>query len=337
MNMQMKIGLATIAVLMALSIGPPGTNAADYYFGNFDDQPTYSLVKSYTDPTRSGFYDFGNLQTSANTSTTIGVTTGTQSLAWQPSTVGYYNGLTYNLQTDPRSAADRDATIQGLLANNHLAFNVTWDRNEWVSQHNGDISTQNFSQVKLVYNFGPGGDQNFSNALSPDIDTGNSNFKGGWDPVNYTTPTHTRLVEFDYTPIKAQIQALYTAGTLTGSNGYLEFILVTNAGNYNFPITYYLDSFRFTTPAAAGVQGDYNGNGVVDMADYVLWRNGGPLQNEVNTPGTVDASDYDAWRARFGNTSGAGAGLGSSAVPEPSCFVLLLVGLALLPVRRFKA
>ena len=31
-----------------------------------------------------------------------------------------------------------------------------------------------------------------------------------------------------------------------------------------------------------GVPGDYNGNGVVDMADYVLWRNGGPLQNEVD-------------------------------------------------------
>ena len=38
----------------------------------------------------------------------------------------------------------------------------------------------------------------------------------------------------------------------------------------------------------AGVAGDYNNNGVVDMADYVLWRNGGPLQNEVASTGTVD-------------------------------------------------
>jgi hypothetical protein len=51
--------------------------------------------------------------------------------------------------------------------------------------------------------------------------------------------------------------------------------------------------------------GDYNGNGTVDAADYVLWRNGGPLQNEVVdvTPGEVTPEDYDAWRARFGNTS----------------------------------
>ncbi|MFH7813508.1 hypothetical protein ACH0C8_16530, partial [Acetobacter lovaniensis] len=79
----------------------------------------------------------------------------------------------------------------------------------------------------------------------------------------------------------------------------------------------------FATPVVAG---DYNGNGRVDAADYVLWRKGGPLQNEVNTPGTVDPSDYDAWRARFGNvTAGSGSGsLGAGAVPEPSTSLLAL-------------
>lgn len=83
-----------------------------------------------------------------------------------------------------------------------------------------------------------------------------------------------------------------------------------------------VDNVQFTT--VNGVPGDYNGNGVVDMADYVLWRNGGPLQNEVNTPGTVDASDYDAWRARFGNTSGSGS-LSGAAVPEPTGMAMMLV------------
>ena len=55
-----------------------------------------------------------------------------------------------------------------------------------------------------------------------------------------------------------------------------------------------------------GVPGDYNANGTVDAADYVLWRNGGPLVNEVDTPGVVNAADYTAWRTRFGN-SGSGA------------------------------
>lgn len=83
-----------------------------------------------------------------------------------------------------------------------------------------------------------------------------------------------------------------------------------------------------------GVPGDYNNNGVVDAADYVLWRNGGPLQNEVDTPGTVNAVDYAAWRARFGNTAGAGASLGGAAVPEPSLCLLMLGGLLAVAARR---
>ncbi|MFO0789651.1 MAG: hypothetical protein U0805_09335 [Pirellulales bacterium] len=83
-----------------------------------------------------------------------------------------------------------------------------------------------------------------------------------------------------------------------------------------------------------GVPGDYNNNGVVDAADYVLWRNGGPLQNEVDAPGTVNGADYTAWRARFGNTSGAGAGLGSAAVPEPAAVVLAVLGIVAAVARR---
>jgi hypothetical protein len=55
--------------------------------------------------------------------------------------------------------------------------------------------------------------------------------------------------------------------------------------------------------------GDYNGNGTVDAADYVLWRNGGPLQNEGADPGIVTPEDYNVWRANFGRTFGSGASL----------------------------
>ncbi len=71
--------------------------------------------------------------------------------------------------------------------------------------------------------------------------------------------------------------------------------------------------------------GDYNNNGVVDMADYVLWRNGGPLANEGDNAGTVDAGDYTYWRAHFGNTSGSGSSLGGGAVPEPTALLLGLI------------
>lgn len=86
--------------------------------------------------------------------------------------------------------------------------------------------------------------------------------------------------------------------------------------------------------AAGGVAGDYNGNGVVDMADYVLWRDS-VGQSTLNNRGTgitgaVGDADYDFWRSHFGATSGSGSGLGSSAVPEPTAFVLALIAMATL-------
>jgi len=88
----------------------------------------------------------------------------------------------------------------------------------------------------------------------------------------------------------------------------------------------------FVAPPA-GVAGDYNGNGIVDGADYVLWRDGGTLQNDPN-PGNPTAQ-YNFWRSRFGATSGGGAALGgSAAVPEPASAILMLVGLAAFRLRR---
>ncbi len=80
---------------------------------------------------------------------------------------------------------------------------------------------------------------------------------------------------------------------------------------------------------------DYNNDGEVDAADYVLWRKGGPLQNEVETPGMVTQEDYDAWRARFGNTLGVGSSNSSSpAVPEPHVISLLIVTTVFVGGRR---
>jgi hypothetical protein len=86
----------------------------------------------------------------------------------------------------------------------------------------------------------------------------------------------------------------------------------------------------------AAVLGDFNNNGRVDAADYVLWRNGGPLQNEGSvTPGSTTPDDYNTWRANFGRTSAAGAGF-SSGVPEPTTFASALIALVipLVTLRR---
>ena len=83
-----------------------------------------------------------------------------------------------------------------------------------------------------------------------------------------------------------------------------------------------LSNLYTTGVLSVGVPGDYNNNGEVDAADYVLWRNGGPLANEVDNPGTVNAQDYTAWRARFGNAAGSGSGAVVTSVPEPVSWIL---------------
>ena len=82
-------------------------------------------------------------------------------------------------------------------------------------------------------------------------------------------------------------------------------------------------TFSLQPLTAGGVLGDYNGNGTVDAADYVTWRNGGPLMNEDASPGMVDEADYTYWRSRFGINSGSGSS--QASVPEPGTWMLFLI------------
>lgn len=79
--------------------------------------------------------------------------------------------------------------------------------------------------------------------------------------------------------------------------------------------------------------GDYNGNGVVDAADYVVWRHtagGINLAADGNRDGVVDNLDYGVWRAHFSGTMGSGAiEHDFSSVPEPATALLCIAGLAL--------
>jgi mannan endo-1,4-beta-mannosidase len=83
---------------------------------------------------------------------------------------------------------------------------------------------------------------------------------------------------------------------------------------------------------AAPIAGDYNGDGSVSTADYVVWRmlsgqTGTGLAADSNLDGRIDAADYAFWASQFGQTAGSGAAYGNlPAVPEPAG--ALLMGLA---------
>jgi hypothetical protein len=74
--------------------------------------------------------------------------------------------------------------------------------------------------------------------------------------------------------------------------------------------------------------GDFNKNGIVDAADYIVWRQNNGSQAE-----------YTTWRNNFGQfmsmTAAAFSGSSTSvAVPEPASLILLVLVLAVEIVRR---
>jgi hypothetical protein len=119
-----------------------------------------------------------------------------------------------------------------------------------------------------------------------------------------------------------------TKAYLNVDDRYALFVSSTSAINGDKVVAFTLD---------AGLDGDYNGDGFVDAVDYTVWRNnlGAVDESSINDNGDglngVDANDYTLWKSQYGEgvPPGAGSGgLGSTPVPEPSCMLLVAVGLA---------
>jgi hypothetical protein len=85
-------------------------------------------------------------------------------------------------------------------------------------------------------------------------------------------------------------------------------------------LDFMLDS-EFTRPwFVKSVPGDFNGDGTVDTADYVTWR------NDLGTVYTQD--DFDTWRAHFGQSLN-NAAFTNGTIPEPTAWIMMTIAISI--------
>lgn len=132
------------------------------------------------------------------------------------------------------------------------------------------------------------------------------------DNADVLFSSNNSFLNLDYTGTDT-IRSLFIAGTqqesgLWGAIGNLaaDFTTdrITGTGLLNVAI-------------GPGLDGDYNDDGIVDAADYVMWRKNPNAHG--GTPG-----GYNVWVTNFGTTSGGGS---STAIPEPGTALLTVFAL----------
>jgi hypothetical protein len=116
-----------------------------------------------------------------------------------------------------------------------------------------------------------------------------------------------------------QMFQILSAGSITGT--FSNEILPPISGGLVLDVVY---SPTSVTLVVEGLLGDYNGDGTVDAADYVVWR---------KTDGT--AAGYSAWRTNFGAMAASGSVASeNAAVPESTTIGMLIVGMLAMCYRR---
>ncbi|MCA9189578.1 MAG: hypothetical protein KDA99_28340, partial [Planctomycetales bacterium] len=95
---------------------------------------------------------------------------------------------------------------------------------------------------------------------------------------------------------------------------------------YNWAVESDGQNLLLLVESTASLKGDYNHNGIVDAADYTVWKDSigsqVKLDADGNGNGIIDAADYTCWKDNFGQTAGS---VTVNSVPEPAAIALLFV------------
>lgn len=155
------------------------------------------------------------------------------------------------------------------------------------------------------------------------------------DPVVATNQVHIgetyfTLMQFDYSlsaPDKVTVTVYDGSSTEIANRAYTSLDLDGDIGRFgiltsDLPPTVAVDEWRFGTERSdvmvVPANGDFNGDGDIDGADFLVWQ---------RDPGLGDLVD---WETHYGSPLAATA----APIPEPSTMLLLTVGLFVTALRN---
>lgn len=137
----------------------------------------------------------------------------------------------------------------------------------------------------------------------------------GWEII---APTSNNLSELN---LSASTELSEGSSRLLGT-GYATGTAPDTGLTFTYNVAGVGTAFGQVEYVTGGVAGDYNSDGVVGSADYIVWRNGG-------SPDSSNAG-YILWRSHFGQHSGVASGdaVAATVVPEPGTMTALVASLA---------
>ncbi len=278
------------------------------------DNPSTPGVNEQLEGWRDGFG--GQPYFPVRTITAEGATEGASALQFTTPQPGFSWGSQFTLDSgvngDPANQLLIDDLISSVNGADRIELDVTFPDDPGITPASSLSFTLNLS------------DQAGTFYQSADVNAGNPSADNGT----------TRTVAFSIDQFTAGSKNLAVDGLTPGT--FFRLALGTNA---NDATRFFIDNVRLLSAVVDGIDGDFNDDGMVDAADYTVWRDNvgalaGTLPNDPDG-GVIGNDQYLTWKNNFGASgSGVGVALPGSAVPEPSSVVAILVGLVSLAAAR---
>ena len=172
------------------------------------------------------------------------------------------------------------------------------------------------------------------------LDLGGANVGTGYDQLQVggtALITGGLQVQFvsGFTPVLYQNFEILTAEQLTGT--FSSYSLPALPGGMGWRAIYTTQGVTLSVRPPGDTNtvfptGDYNFNGIVDAADYTIWRDTLGSTTDFRADGNgdhvIDQLDYAIWKTHRGQVfSGMASIEVTGNVPEPDCMLMALIGI----------